>query len=114
MISGLNLTFINENKNKILELTYDSKYLEEDSLPKNTTPQIKTWKFTSFTEFYFDLEINFINQLYVSNSILKDTISIKALNNKPFVSKKNGYKLNQNYTTEFNVPRQAKNDKDQI
>ena len=68
-------------------------------------PQIDNWLFVNFTQFYFDIDINFTNPLNVSQAIVKDTIKAKVLHPWPFASVKSGYTIKQNYTTEeFIVP----------
>ena len=107
-----NFTMLNEIRHQILELTFKSE-LEQEL--KNTNqmkyvPQIDNWLFVNFTQFYFDIDINFTNPLNVSQAIVKDTIKAKVLHpwpsyRLPFASVKSGYTIKQNYTTEeFIVP----------
>ena len=81
-----NFTMLNEIRHQILELTFKSE-LEQEL--KNTNqmkyvPQIDNWLFVNFTQFYFDIDINFTNPLNVSQAIVKDTIKAKVLHPWPF------------------------------
>ena len=63
-----NITLLNEIRHLILELEFTSE-LEKELRDTNQTqyiPKIENWLFMNFTQYYFDIEINFTNPLNIS------------------------------------------------
>ena len=59
---GLNLTYLNQNKHKILEVKYKSAESEFQLIK----PNITDWNILEFNRYELILQLNFTNQLYIS------------------------------------------------
>ena len=101
-----NLTYVNENKNQILEIYYHHIDIDNGINKNYTKPQIQDWHFTELNQFYFDLRINFSSPLYVSIGLKRDSLQLKILHSQPFKSLRSGNHIAKNFTSEpYNIPK---------
>jgi len=107
---GLNITVLNELKDRILNISYRSNALdlEVEEGDKIVIPEMSEWSITNFTRYDLRLKFEFLNPLYVSTYDGKDRMTIRFLNPHLFIAKKDNLTMEVGYAlSRIKVPQQA-------